>query len=329
MAKTAEQLRRSRGALTEREREVANPHVEHRRDMPESAFLRPSTRSYPVKVRDARTGEWRFDRDLLLAAERDATMHGEREIARRAKEIREREFGEGARDGLVAALRRRFSSPAEAMRALGLDSSLLLKEDCTMAYDRHYDRARDRRREDDEAADRLAHRDGDLSEGERARIVKDRLRRISEDDEEDFDPQEILEIMSEHFPQETREAIQEMGEDRRGPRSWARDRRELRRVSRDLHFRRARDAGRRPHLVRDEPAPFYGRPEPGGRMTGYPRGEEREEFYPDRSHSGSVEDRRRAHDAMAYDASGASTFDRVAAWLGPQAAGIERIGVIR
>lgn len=127
MAESEEERQRAAGALTEKERATASPHVEHRRDMPESAFLEPRERKYPVKTESS--GSWHYDRDLLLAAEREAEMHGHKDLAARAKEIREREFGsrEGARDSaaLVAALRSRFSTPQAAMAALGLDSALL------------------------------------------------------------------------------------------------------------------------------------------------------------------------------------------------------------
>jgi hypothetical protein len=55
--------------------------------------------------------------------------------------------------------------------------------------------------------------------------------------------------------QEVSSALREMGEDRRGSHSWARDRLERRRLGRDIRARR---------LGRDEPEPFPGRPRPGG-----------------------------------------------------------------
>lgn len=63
--------------------------------MPETAFLGPG-RSYPVK--EERDGEWVYARNLLLAAAREAHMHGRTDIARRADAIREREFGAKAED---------------------------------------------------------------------------------------------------------------------------------------------------------------------------------------------------------------------------------------
>lgn len=82
---------RDEGKLSQKERETASEHVEHRRDMPEGAFLQPEERKYPVKVE--RDGAWHYDRGLLLAAAREARMHGHEAIAKRADEIREREFG--------------------------------------------------------------------------------------------------------------------------------------------------------------------------------------------------------------------------------------------
>lgn len=79
------------GKLTEPERAAASPHVEHRAEMPESAFLEPASRKYPVKVE--RDGAWHYDRDLLLAAAREARMHGHEELAAHADAIRKKEFG--------------------------------------------------------------------------------------------------------------------------------------------------------------------------------------------------------------------------------------------
>ena len=83
------------GRLSEKERAAASPPVEHREEMPESAFLEPGQRKYPVRIK--RDGAWHYDRDLLLAAAREARMHGHEELAGRADAIRKREFG-GADD---------------------------------------------------------------------------------------------------------------------------------------------------------------------------------------------------------------------------------------
>ncbi len=61
-----------------------------REDDPESAFLVPSEKKYPVKTKE--DGEWKYNRKLLLAAAREARMHGKENIAKKADEIREREF---------------------------------------------------------------------------------------------------------------------------------------------------------------------------------------------------------------------------------------------
>ena len=67
----------------------------HREDMPADAFLGPN-RTYPVK--EKRGGAWAYTRDLLLAAAREARMHGRGDIARRADAVRAREFAGAAED---------------------------------------------------------------------------------------------------------------------------------------------------------------------------------------------------------------------------------------
>jgi hypothetical protein len=75
-----------KGATAEREGELA------------SNFLDPDKRRYPVKVK--RDGKWIYDRDLLLAAARDARKRNppEPKIADQADAIREREFPTKAAD---------------------------------------------------------------------------------------------------------------------------------------------------------------------------------------------------------------------------------------
>lgn len=63
---------------------------EHRENEPEDIFLEPGSRKYPVKVK--REGEWKYDRGLLVAAAREARMHGHESLAKRADAIRKREF---------------------------------------------------------------------------------------------------------------------------------------------------------------------------------------------------------------------------------------------
>jgi hypothetical protein len=87
---SAEEIAKAHGKLNKQEKATASPNKEHREEMPESAFLEPERRKYPVKVK--RDGKWHYSRNLLLAAERRAIMNGHHDIAKRAKEIREREF---------------------------------------------------------------------------------------------------------------------------------------------------------------------------------------------------------------------------------------------
>lgn len=82
---------RHEGRLTEREQAAANPHVAAREDKPKSIYLLPDNEKYPVK--EHVDGEWKYSRGLLLAAAREARMHGRTDLARRADEIRAREFG--------------------------------------------------------------------------------------------------------------------------------------------------------------------------------------------------------------------------------------------
>ena len=158
MAESEEARRRAAGALSESKREqVGGVGSEHREEMPDDVFLEPGSKKYPVKARH--NGAWKYDRELLLAAAREARMHHHDELASRADEIRRREFGgaedfssagaakaaavlrsrglDGARDGLVAALKQKFPTPQAAIAALGLDSGALLghnQEVKTMAH---------------------------------------------------------------------------------------------------------------------------------------------------------------------------------------------------
>lgn len=90
---------RAHGKLTEKERETASPHVAHREGMPATAFLEGAEHKYPVKVE--RNGRWEYDRDLLLAAQREATMHGHADLAARARSIRTGMSGDNG--GMVTA----------------------------------------------------------------------------------------------------------------------------------------------------------------------------------------------------------------------------------
>ncbi|NIU85234.1 MAG: hypothetical protein GWN64_17590 [Candidatus Thorarchaeota archaeon] len=64
-----------------------------REDMPSHAFLVPGEKKYPVKVKDPKTGRWVLDANLLLAAQRRAVTQRRRDLASKAKSMRERLTG--------------------------------------------------------------------------------------------------------------------------------------------------------------------------------------------------------------------------------------------
>ncbi len=83
------------GKLSERtHQEIGRVGSSKREDMPGSEFLLPEQRKYPVK----KFGK--YDRGLLLAAAREARMHGRGDLAKRADTIRAREFPESAKDDM-------------------------------------------------------------------------------------------------------------------------------------------------------------------------------------------------------------------------------------
>jgi hypothetical protein len=90
------------------------------------------------------------------------------------------------------------------------------------------------------------------------------LRKMLDDPE--LDAGDLVAALIEHVPEDKMEdlyqSLGELGQDRRGPRSWARDRLERRAIVKDMRERRARDR----RLGRDEPEPFSGRPRPGGEV---------------------------------------------------------------
>jgi 8-oxo-dGTP pyrophosphatase MutT (NUDIX family) len=92
---TEEEKEQAHGKLNEREEAIANKTPAEREEIPESVFLKPTTRKYPVKKKI--DGEWKYSRDLLLAAARRARLNGNATLAERADAIRKREFG-GAND---------------------------------------------------------------------------------------------------------------------------------------------------------------------------------------------------------------------------------------
>jgi 8-oxo-dGTP pyrophosphatase MutT (NUDIX family) len=120
---------RHEGKLSERTREeVGTAGSEHREDMPDSDFLLPSEKKYPVKK------EGKYDRGLLLAAARRARMQGKPDLASRADEIREREFG-GADDEKPVELDMAYDWSRSA--------SLITKEFAGLAFDRESVRDKD------------------------------------------------------------------------------------------------------------------------------------------------------------------------------------------
>ena len=79
---------RHEGKLSERtEAHIGREGSAQRESLPESDFLLPSQKKYPVKK------DGKYDRNLLLAAARRARINGRTDLARRADAIREREFG--------------------------------------------------------------------------------------------------------------------------------------------------------------------------------------------------------------------------------------------
>ncbi|WP_210338379.1 DUF2213 domain-containing protein [Bradyrhizobium genosp. L] len=88
------------GKLSEKEREEADRTHGSREDMPAGAFLEGEARKYPVK--EKQDGEWVYSRNLLLAAAREARMHGHGDLAKRADTIRAREFGAAQDEALLS-----------------------------------------------------------------------------------------------------------------------------------------------------------------------------------------------------------------------------------
>ncbi len=99
--KTARDEENPHGKLTSQEKSEASKSHGEREDMPADVFLEPGARKYPCK--EKRDGEWVYSRDLLLAAAREARMHGHESLAARADAIRNREFGAKAKDCNFAA----------------------------------------------------------------------------------------------------------------------------------------------------------------------------------------------------------------------------------
>ena len=132
-------------------------------------------------------------------------------------------------------------------------------------------------------------------------------------DDPDIDVADLVAAAVERCPEHQREdlhqALRELGEDRRGPRSWASDRLERRRLGRDMRERRARDR----RLGRDfgpesmtendsRPIEDFGRSEADRQIR-------------------EVDDRRRMGADMAFDGSPRSRF--LVRMFGPAALKIE------
>lgn len=92
------------GTLNEHEESEAGKSHKEREEQPADVFLMPTERKYPVKTKQ--DGEWKYSRDLLLAAARRARMQGKEELASRADNIRKREFESGAEDSMPFAFDR-------------------------------------------------------------------------------------------------------------------------------------------------------------------------------------------------------------------------------
>lgn len=124
-------LENPHGRLSASTREDVDSQT-HREDMPESAFLGPH-RTYPVK--EKRDGKWQYTKNLLLAAARRARMQHEPEIARRADNIRSREFGSEGEDiaadmAMDWARTARLEDPINGRMSLAFDfQSVRAKDD--------------------------------------------------------------------------------------------------------------------------------------------------------------------------------------------------------
>jgi hypothetical protein len=161
-------------------------------------------------------------------------------------------------DALAEALRRKFKTPRDAVLALGLDADLLNINTKERTTDMTTKSVRSGRYAYDEEAGSAE------------------LREMLDDKEINIG--DLIAAAIEYAPNSGQEelysSLRQLGEDKRGPRAWARDRLERRKLGKDMRARRARDqseteaAGYHPDnsYSRDEPEPFSGRPRPGGSM---------------------------------------------------------------
>jgi hypothetical protein len=158
-------------------------------------------------------------------------------------------------DRLVAAMRRRFKTPSDAVRAMGLDVALLNeREDMATRDPRRSLRAR-----------QMAMDAAELNERERS--FDEML------DDPETSGEEILARLIEEMPEEKRSGLiaglGSLGEDMRGrhagPHQWARDTLERHKMSRDFsRARRFRAADNEQYP--GGPEPFKGEPLRGGGM---------------------------------------------------------------
>lgn len=60
---------------------------ERREKMPDSAFLLPDEKKFPVKTKDKKTGEWKLSQNGLKAAMSRAGQHGYADVLERAQKL--------------------------------------------------------------------------------------------------------------------------------------------------------------------------------------------------------------------------------------------------
>jgi hypothetical protein len=181
---------------------------------------------------------------------------------------------------LSLALRKKFKTREEVFARLGLNP-VTFDEESPMATSYTRDRG----------YTRLGRLGRDEEEGHQE------LRALCDDPDCDFGDLLAAAIYaaSPEQHQEVHEALRELGQDRRGPRSWAADRLERRRLGRDMR-ERAQD----PRLGRDDPPPFSGRPNVGGGMDPF-NDRPIENFGRSEDLYGGLDRRRMGADAMAMD----------------------------
>ena len=107
MAESEHEKKQHEGKLSKTvKNEVGRVDSPKRKHMPADVFLKPAERKYPVKTEQ--DGKWTYNHGLLLAAARDARMHGDEALAARADAIRGRVFGGTKKKKKAAAPKRTF-----------------------------------------------------------------------------------------------------------------------------------------------------------------------------------------------------------------------------